>query len=129
MDDISWFRSCSLRLGKWTPLLRRRRHQHQPKCKHDVQPLSATGNEPATHYGCRPDAESTFVLLVQLAKGMEPPPGTPQEVIALAQQMVVEFPEVIPSLIADARVTEDKYGHWLDVLNANGLKRIESSIM
>jgi hypothetical protein len=70
-------------------------------------PLSADGAEPATHYGCRPDVQPGFFDLMA-----EPP----VEAIPLLQAMISSFEDNI-----------QPYDHWIATLEANNLKRVESS--
>jgi hypothetical protein len=100
---------------------------------HDVEPghtysvpLSATGDEPATHYGCRPWCTPGFALLVQMAQGMPPPEGTSPELVAMAQSVAAQWPDTIAALIADVRETDQPYQHWTDVLGAHGLAVVET---
>lgn len=63
--------------------------------------LSPTGQEPATHYGCRADVGPSFIALM----GNPPPEAAP----------------VLAVLHADLRDTDDAYGHWSGVLAGLGL--------
>jgi len=67
-------------------------------------PLSATGLEPATHYGCRPDISQDFINLMA-----DPPP----EAVPLLAVMVSSFADNV-----------QPYDHWVATLAENGLMRV-----
>lgn len=68
-------------------------------------PLSATGLEPATHYGCRADVTGGFLAMMA-----DPPP----EAMPLLAVMVSSFDD-----------TAAPFDHWMATLKANGLVRVE----
>lgn len=79
-------------------------------------PLSADGSEPATYYGCRTQAQQSFIDLLTAAGGGQLPEiegMTPQEVGTVLMQ-----------LLADVSTTEDGYTHFSRVLLNNNLKMI-----
>ena len=67
-------------------------------------PLSATGLEPATHYGCRAEVDQAFVESVQ-----NPTP----EAAPLVSVMVSSFADNV-----------QPYDHWVATLELNGLQRV-----
>ena len=70
-------------------------------------PLSATGLEPATHYGCRADVSQGFLAMMT-----DPPP------------------EAVPLLAVMASSFDDNaapFDHWVETIEANNLKRVEPS--
>ena len=69
-------------------------------------PLSATGAEPATHWGCRADVSDGFFAL------LESPPAEALPVLALVQM--------------DFRTTSDPAGHFREVIAGLGLSIIEA---
>lgn len=91
-------------------------------------PLSATGAEPAMHYGCRTWARTEFVAMVGIATSGNVPDGTHPDIASVALGMRSQYPAMCAALIHDARNTESPFQHWIDVLAANGLQRIESGI-
>lgn len=68
-------------------------------------PLSATGLEPATHYGCRAEVDQAFVESVQ-----NPTP----EAAPLVSVMVSSFADNV-----------QPYDHWVATLAENNLTRVE----
>jgi len=68
-------------------------------------PLSATGLEPATHYGCRPDVQSGFFDLMA---------DPPVEALPLLSAMISSFEDNV-----------QPYDHWIATLAENGLTRVE----
>lgn len=70
-------------------------------------PLSATGLEPATHYGCRADVSGGFLDL------MADPPA---EAIPLLAVMVASFDDNAAPL-----------DHWMDTLATSGLVRVQDA--
>lgn len=68
-------------------------------------PLSATGLEPATHYGCRAEVDQAFVESVQ-----NPMP----EAAPLVSVMVSSFADNV-----------QPYDHWIATLAENNLTRVE----
>ena len=68
-------------------------------------PLSATGLEPATHYGCRAEVDQAFIDSVE-----NPTP----EAEPLVAVMIYSFADNV-----------QPYDHWVATLGANGLMRIE----
>jgi hypothetical protein len=65
-------------------------------------PLSPTGQEPATHWGARADVGEAFLAMLA-----DPPP----DAVPLLEVTHI-----------DLRDTGDAYGHWQDVLAAQGLQ-------
>lgn len=68
-------------------------------------PLSATGSEPATHYGCRADVTEGFLAMMA-----DPPP----EAVPLLAVMVSSFADGV-----------QPYDHWIATLAENNLTRVE----
>ena len=68
-------------------------------------PLSATGLEPATHYGCRADVTEGFLAMMA-----DPPP----EAVPLLAVMVSSFADGV-----------QPYDHWTETLAENNLTRVE----
>lgn len=73
-------------------------------------PLSADGNEPATHYGCRSQAKHEFVHMLEVAAASGFPPIIP------------EANEIFSHIISDAAFMEDGNMHFNRVLENNNLK-------
>lgn len=71
-------------------------------------PLSATGLEPATHYGCRAEVDQAFVESVQ-----NPTP----EAAPLVSVMVSSFEDNV-----------QPYDHWIATLTENNLMRVQDEI-
>jgi hypothetical protein len=65
-------------------------------------PLSATGQEPATHWGARADVGGEFLAMLA---------DPPLDAMPLLEAMHI-----------DLRDTGDAYGHWQDVLAGLGLQ-------
>jgi hypothetical protein len=78
--------------------------------------LSADG-QTITHYGCRTQAQQSFVdLLAGMSQGEMPPiEGVDPQVIGA----------ILGSLIIDISENEDGFNHFNRVLAANGLTRFE----
>ena len=76
--------------------------------------LSATGAEPATHWGGRGEVTGDFIAMIADAAQGNPPAGLDYPAADLA--------EVLAALIADFRA--DMAGHFADVLAANGLRMV-----
>jgi len=75
-------------------------------------PLSATGAEPASHFGLHAWAEQSFVDLMRgLGQGIVPPVQgmTPAQVVG-----------VVSALVTSIRL--DSSGHWDDVIAAQNLQ-------
>ena len=68
-------------------------------------PLSATGLDPATHYGCRADVTEGFLAMMA-----DPPP----EAVPLRAVMVSSFADGV-----------QPYDHWIATLADNNLTRVE----
>ena len=68
-------------------------------------PLSATGLEPATHYGCRADVTEGFLAMMA-----DPPP----EAVPLVSVMIYSFEGNV-----------QPYDHWVATLADNGLSRVD----
>lgn len=83
-------------------------------CNYSV-PLSADGQEPATHYGLHAWVADTFLSLLEAAGEGIMPEGLdyPAE----------DFASVVGALIASFR--DDSTGHFADVIEANSLQVIE----
>ena len=67
-------------------------------------PLSATGLEPATHYGCRADVTEGFLAMMA---------DPPVEALPLLSVMVSSFEDNV-----------QPYDHWVATLELNGLQRV-----
>jgi len=76
--------------------------------------LSATGAEPATHWGGRGEVTDDFIAMIADAAQGNPTAGLDYPAADLA--------EVLGTLIADFRADAD--GHFDAVLNSNGLKMV-----
>ena len=81
-------------------------------------PLSATGQEPVTHYGLHAWVDPLFVDMILAAQNT----GTMPQPLSDAGMPQSDFTAVISALIASFR--PDIGSHWDDVLIANGLQRI-----
>lgn len=68
-------------------------------------PLSATGLEPATHYGCRADVTEGFLAMMA-----DPPP----EAVPLLAVMIYSFEDNM-----------QPYDHWIATLAEKNLTRVE----
>jgi hypothetical protein len=82
--------------------------------------LSENGSQPATWYGCRAQAQQSFIdLLTAVGQGELPiiQGMTPQEVGTVLMQ-----------LQADVNVGVDGYAHFNQVIDAAGLKRMEPQL-
>jgi hypothetical protein len=79
--------------------------------------LSANGQAPPTHYGCRAQAQQSFVdLLAGMGQGEFPS-------IEGADPRVIEA--ILASLIIDIQDGADGATHFNQVLETNGLARFE----
>jgi hypothetical protein len=78
--------------------------------------LSADG-QTVTHYGCRTQAQQSFVdLLAGMGQGQFPPiEGADPQIIGA----------ILGSLIIDISENEDGFSHFNRVIEANGLTRFE----
>jgi hypothetical protein len=78
--------------------------------------LSADGQS-VTHYGCRTQAQQSFVdLLAGMGQGEFPPiEGADPQIIGA----------ILGSLIIDISENEDGFSHFNRVIEANGLERFE----
>jgi hypothetical protein len=84
-------------------------------------PLSATGAEPATHYGCRTAAQQSFVdLLAEAGQGSLP--DVAWEDFGLTE---ADVPAVLSALIIDVKPASEAQGHFEAVVGARGLVRVE----
>lgn len=83
-------------------------------------PLSPTGSEPATHYGCRTAAQQSFAdLLMAAGQGVLP------EIDWTEYGLTVEdIGAVLAGLITDVRPAEDEDGHFDAAATAHGLARV-----
>lgn len=69
-------------------------------------PLSPTGEEPATHYGCRADLSPAFFEMLA-----DPP---------------AEAAPLLAALVLDHRdAGGDPFGHWSEVIAAQGLQVVQ----
>jgi hypothetical protein len=83
-------------------------------------PLSASGEAPATHYGCRATAQQPFVDLFHgAAQGVLPP--IPWGDYGLTEAQVAAL---LPALIFDARPAAEAAGHYDEVIAGLGLARV-----
>lgn len=83
-------------------------------------PLSADGSEPATHYGCRTAAKQEFVdILTSAGTG-----DLPDIAWADFGLTVEDIAPVLAALIVDVRPAELASGHFDDVAEYSGLRRI-----
>ena len=80
-------------------------------------PLSATGAEPATHYGLHTWAEDSFLTLIEGVSQGAMPEG-------LTGYTIDDLQAITTALIMSAR--SDQTGHFDEVCAASDLKRIES---
>lgn len=81
-------------------------------------PLSGDGAEPATHYGCRAQAQQSFVDLVTAAGGGQLPEiegMTPEQVGAVLTNLSIDF-----------QVGVNEVQHFTTVAGALGLQRVEA---
>lgn len=86
-----------------------------------VAPLSATGEAPATHFGCRATAQQTFVdLFVGASQGVLP--AIPWADYGLTEADVFAL---LPLLVFDARAASDATGHYDAVIAAHGWQRVQ----
>lgn len=84
-------------------------------------PLSETGEEPATHYGCRASAIQEFADMINGAQSGEGVPPLDLEAVELIEQDVAE---ILANLIADFKPASDMMVHCDAVLAENGLQRV-----
>lgn len=89
-------------------------------------PLSASGQEPATHYGTHTWATEQFVGLIQhVASGGDLPPA-PWEAVGLMEQ---DVRDVVSALILTTRQdVSDARSHWEATLAANSLRQIVTAV-
>lgn len=78
--------------------------------------LSATGAEPATHWGGRGEVTDQFIAMIAAAAQGNPPAGLDYPAADLA--------EVLGALIADFRADAD--GHFAAVIAAHDLKMVKA---
>lgn len=102
-------------------------HDEAPGNTYSV-PLSATGAEPATHYGARTWASPGFVLMIEIASTGAVPDGTSPELAAMALGIRAQHPDAMAALIADARETDQPAAHWDDVLAGHGLASMSAQM-
>lgn len=76
--------------------------------------LSASGQKPASYYGCHAWTGDDFPAMIEGAAAN----GLPAEVFP-----VEDLAEVLGALIVSVR--SDMAGHFADVLTANGLRMVE----
>lgn len=79
--------------------------------------LSADGQEPITHYGCRAQAQQSFIDLLTAAAGGELP--------VIPDMDPADIAEVLTAMISDVSTTEDGYTHFNRVLSEQLLLRVE----
>jgi len=80
--------------------------------------LSADGSEPATYYGCRTQAQESFIQLLTAAGE-----GTLPEIEGMTPQ---EVGTVLMQLQADVSTSEDGYTHFQRVIGEKNLVRVEA---
>ena len=78
--------------------------------------LSSDGSEPATYYGCRTQAQESFIQLLTAAGE-----GTLPEIEGMTPQ---EVGTVLMQLQADVSTSEDGYTHFQRALSDRGLQRV-----
>ena len=79
-------------------------------------PLSADGSEPATWFGCRTQAQESFIQMLTAAGE-----GTLPEIEGMTP---IEVGTVLVQLQADVSTSEDGYTHFERVLTEKGLQRV-----
>lgn len=80
--------------------------------------LSENGSEPATWYGCRSQAQQSFIdLLTAVGEGTLP------EIEGMTPK---EVGEVLMQLQADVSTSEDGYTHFERVIGEKNLMRVEA---
>lgn len=79
-------------------------------------PLSADGSEPATWYGCRTQAQESFIQMLTAAGE-----GTLPEIEGMTPQ---EVGAVLVQMQADVSTSEDGYTHFERALSDRGLTRV-----
>ena len=85
-------------------------------------PLSATGQEPATHWGARADLSPSFFDLLT---------DPPLPLTLLTDEYdedgnLMPMPLVPDQLLIHVREQGDAYGHWMYVLGEQGLQIVQS---
>lgn len=83
-------------------------------------PLSATGQAPATHYGCRSAAKQEFIDMLAAA-GQGTLPDIQWEDYGLT---VDDIPPILAALVADTRPADQADGHFETVLATVNLTRV-----
>lgn len=97
-------------------------HQ-QPGDETYVVRLSATGSEPATHYGCHTWATGGFVDLVAACKAQTSlPADVPWAAVGTSEAEVFAMCAL---LITSVREDGQHIGHFNDVIAVHGLQKIE----
>lgn len=86
-----------------------------------IIPLSASGQFPATHYGCHTWATEQFVDTIQACKAQVALPPAPWGAVGLSEADVFSM---CGALILSIRDDGQHVGHFEDVIAANGLQRI-----
>ena len=81
-------------------------------------PLSSDGSEPATRYGCRTQAQQSFIDLLTAVGGGELP--------TIEGMSPKEVAEVLMQLQADVSTSEDGYTHFERVIGEKNLVRVEA---
>lgn len=102
-------------------------HDVAPGSTYSV-PLSANGQEPATHYGARAWITPGFAVMLGIVKTGIVPDGAAQTLSQMALGVRQSQPDMCAALIADIRETDEPYPHWTDVLTAHGLSVIQSPV-
>ena len=88
-------------------------HDQPPGNTYSV-PLSPTGQEPATHYGCHTVATQGFVDMIVAGKANQLPPGLPEGTANLIEALNYSVREA----------TVEPAAHWAEMIAANGMQRI-----
>lgn len=91
-------------------------HDVEPGSTYSV-PLSADGQEPATHYGCHAWVTNAFIAILQGAAQGQIPPGLDPEQVA----------SVLGALISSIGSELAPRAHFDAVLAANNLQEIASA--
>jgi CRISPR/Cas system type I-B associated protein Csh2 (Cas7 group RAMP superfamily) len=88
-------------------------------------PLSATGSEPATHYGTHTWATPQFVGIIGHVANKGDLPPAPWDKAGLTEQ---DVRDVVQALIMTTREdVEQASAHWHATLAANGLQQIRET--
>jgi hypothetical protein len=87
-------------------------------------PLSATGQEPATHYGCHTAATDGFAMMVQILTSGVVPDGTSEALAQTALGLRAQQPALASGLIWSAEDNLEGWEHFVAVLSSHSLLRI-----